>query len=135
VFSLHSTLYCPNIFFVPKLSMNLLSIGQITDHNCFVGFNDSYCFVQDCHTGDAIGTDHHHRTIPCLYILDTLCLPPSTTSSARVLSATSVPPASFAQWHHHLGHLCGSRLSILIKLGCLGRTLPKSRFHCKGCHL
>jgi hypothetical protein len=35
----------PNIFFVPKLSMDLLSVGQITDYNCFVGFDDSSCFV------------------------------------------------------------------------------------------
>jgi hypothetical protein len=35
----------PNIFFVPELSMDLLSVGQITDHNCFVGFDDSSCFV------------------------------------------------------------------------------------------
>jgi hypothetical protein len=32
-----------NIFFVPKLSMDLLSVGQIIDHNCFVGFDDSSC--------------------------------------------------------------------------------------------
>jgi hypothetical protein len=35
----------PNIFFVPELSMDLLLVGQITDHNCFVGFDDSSCFV------------------------------------------------------------------------------------------
>ena len=28
----------PNISFVPQLSMNLLSVGQVTDQNCFVGF-------------------------------------------------------------------------------------------------
>jgi hypothetical protein len=35
----------PNIFFVLELSMDLLSVGQITDHNCFVSFDDSSCFV------------------------------------------------------------------------------------------
>ena len=35
----------PNVSFVPQLSMNLLSVGQITDHNCFVGFDDSLCFI------------------------------------------------------------------------------------------
>jgi hypothetical protein len=31
----------PDVSFVPKLSMNLLSVGQLADHNCFVGFDDS----------------------------------------------------------------------------------------------
>jgi hypothetical protein len=35
----------PNVSFVPQLSMNLLSVGQVTDHNCFVGFDDSSCFI------------------------------------------------------------------------------------------
>jgi hypothetical protein len=28
--------------------------------------------------------------------------------------------ASFQQWHHRLGHLCGSRLSSLVHCGLLG---------------
>jgi hypothetical protein len=125
----------PNIFFVPELSMNLLSVGQITDHNCFVGFDDSSCFVQDHHTGTVIGTNHHRRSAPRLYILNTMRLPPPTTSSSHVLSAASITSASFAQWHHCLGHLCGSHMSTLIKSGCLGRTSSASSFHCKGCHI
>jgi hypothetical protein len=35
----------PKIFFVPELSMDLLLVGQITDHSCFVGFDASSCFV------------------------------------------------------------------------------------------
>jgi hypothetical protein len=65
----------PNIFFVPELSMDLLSVGQITDHNCFIGFDDSSCFVHDRHTWDVIGTGRHRKSSPRLYILDTLCLP------------------------------------------------------------
>jgi len=30
-----------------QLNMNLLSVGQVTDHNCFVRFDDSSCFIQD----------------------------------------------------------------------------------------
>ena len=40
----------PNVSFVPQLSMSLLSVGQITDQTCFVGFDDSSCFVQDRRT-------------------------------------------------------------------------------------
>jgi hypothetical protein len=40
----------PNIFFVPDLSMDPLSVGQVTDHNYFVEFDDSSCLVQDRRT-------------------------------------------------------------------------------------
>ena len=35
----------PNVSFVPQLSMSLLSVVQIADQNCFVGFDNSSCFV------------------------------------------------------------------------------------------
>jgi hypothetical protein len=124
----------PNIFLVPELSMDLLSVGQITDHNCFVGFVDSSCFVQDRHTGDVIGTGRRRKSSPRLYILNTLRLPSYHTSTPHVLAASG-PTTSFAQWHPRLGHLCGSRLSTLIKSGCLGPTHVESSFHCKCCHL
>ncbi|NP_001167863.1 uncharacterized protein LOC100381567 [Zea mays] len=69
----------PDISFVPKLSMNLLSIAQITDRNCFVGFDSSSCFVQDRRSGTVIGTGHRHRDLPdsilwtlYVYLLSTL---------------------------------------------------------------
>jgi hypothetical protein len=40
----------PNIFFVPDLSMDPLSVGQVTYHNYFVEFDDSSCLVQDRRT-------------------------------------------------------------------------------------
>ena len=79
-----------------------------------------------------IGAGHHHIGSPCLYVLNTLCLP---QSSAHVSSAASLSTSSFTKWHHRLGHLCGSRLSTLINKGCLGHTSVESSFHCKGCKL
>jgi hypothetical protein len=81
-----------------------------------------------------IGTGRRRRDSSRLYVLDFLHLPPVCT--AHVSSATaSTNTASFVQWHHHLGHLCGSRLSTLINKGCLGHTFIESSFHCKGCKL
>jgi hypothetical protein len=77
--------------------MDLLSVGQITDHNCFVGFDDSSCFVQDLRTGEVIGTGRRRRAAPRLYILDSLWLPSLSTSPAHVLSTTLAYVASFAQ--------------------------------------
>jgi hypothetical protein len=120
-----------DISLVPKLSMDLLSIGQITDHNYFVGFDSSSCFIQDRQSGTVIGTGHRCRDSSRLYVLDSLHLP-----SARITHVSSAAyTVSFAQWHHRLGHLCGSRLSSLVNKGCLGHTSIESSFHCKGCKL
>jgi hypothetical protein len=82
-----------------------------------------------------IGTHRRRKSASRLYILDTLRLPSSTTSPTHVLSTASVSTPSFTQWHHRLGHLCGSRLSTLIKSGCLCHTSVESSLHCKGCKL
>jgi hypothetical protein len=116
----------PDVSLVPQLSMNLLSVGQIADHNCFIGFDDSSCFIQDRQSGAVIGTGHSRSGAPSLYILDTLRLPSST---ACVSSVSSSSPSSFTKWHHRLGHLCGSRLSTLIHQGYLGHTSVESNFH------
>ena len=59
----------PDVSLVAQLSMNLLSVGQITDQNCFIGFDDSSCFVQDRRSGTVIGTGHRRRGSSSLYIL------------------------------------------------------------------
>ena len=35
-----------NVFFVPKLSANLLSVGQWVDHGYFITFSSSGCLIQ-----------------------------------------------------------------------------------------
>jgi hypothetical protein len=111
--------------------MNLLSVGPITNHSCFVGFDSSSCFVQDRRCGTVIGTGHRRRDSSRLYTLDSLRLPDVYTVSVSSAASTS----SFARWHHRLGHLCGSRLSTLVHKGCLGHTNIESNFHCKICKL
>jgi hypothetical protein len=107
----------PGVSLVPKLSMNLISVGQLTDMHCFVVFYDTSCFVQDRRTRALLGIGHRHKGDSGLYILDHLHLPSPTSpvsSSTSSISASAV--ATFPQWHHRLGHLCGSRLSTLVSL-------------------
>ena len=127
-----------SISFVPQLSMNLMSVGQITDMNCFVGFDPSFCYVQDRQSKRIIGTGHRHRGSSSLYVLDYLHLPSASTASVIPSAAStrrSTLSFSFAKWHHCLGHLCGSRLSTLVQQGVLGRVPIGAGFHCKGCKL
>jgi hypothetical protein len=59
-------------------------------------------------------------------------VPASLVSSAYAASSMF----TFAQWHHHLGHLCGSRLSALLRRGLLGSVLGRESLdHCQGCRL
>jgi len=124
-----------NVSIVPQLSMNLMSVGQLTDMNCFVGFDDTSCFVQDRQTGALLGTGRRLKNSSGLYILDHLHMPPSLFTSSSLSSSFASAAIPFRQWHHRLGHLCGSRLSTLIKHGALGDVPIDSSFQCTGCKL
>ena len=102
--------------------MQLISAGQLTDHGCRVIFDSDTCCVQDLSTGLLVGTGPRRRDSPYLWELDWLRLP-SAASAGLVSSASpAAVSSSFAQWHHRLGHLCGSRLSALVHRGVLGNV-------------
>jgi hypothetical protein len=77
--------------------MNLLLVDQVTEQNCFVGFDDSSCFIQDRRSGKVIGTGHRHEGASSLYVLDTLRLPSPIASTAHVSSAASSSASSFTK--------------------------------------
>ena len=98
-----------NAFFVPKLSANLLSVGQLVDQGCFITFSSSGCTIQDQQTGKVIGTRHKQGR---LFLLD---------NRPRSLLASSFPKTNnaWALWHQRLGHLNNEHLSLLFQNGCL----------------
>jgi len=59
--------------------------------------------------GLLMGTEPRRHDSQRLWELDWLRLP-SSTSPAPVVAASATAP-TFAQWHRHLGHLSGLRLS------------------------
>ena len=96
-----------NIFHVPKVLFNLLSIGQLCELGVDVHFLSRGCFVQDLQTGEILGTWHK---VGRLFELKSLRIPIKTIAAAVTSSI----------WHSHLGHPSGSRLGSLISSGCLG---------------
>jgi transposase InsO family protein len=129
-----SSFSVPAVFYVPKLAMQLMSAGQLTDHGCRVILDSDSCCVQDRHTGLLVGTGPRRRDSQCLWDLDWLRLPFAAPASLLASAASSM--VSFAQWHHRLGHLCGSRLSALVRRGLLGSVLGDvSLDQCQGCKL
>jgi len=78
------------------------------------------CCIQDRIMGLMVGTGPCRRDYQRLWELDWHRLP-FAASASLVGSATSTSStSSFAQWHHRLGHLCGSHLSTLVRRGLLG---------------
>jgi hypothetical protein len=128
--------HVPNVSLVPDQTMQLMSAGQITDHDCHVILDPDFCYIQDRRIGHLIGTGPHRRDSKRLWELGWLRLP-STALASLVSSAYATPStSSFAQWHHRLGHLCGSRLSALLRRVLLGSISGRESLdHCQVCRL
>jgi hypothetical protein len=110
---------------VPQHHLQLFSSSPITDHGCRVILDSDACSIHDCRTGTLVSSSHWLRDPRRLWELDWLHLPPVSTSSCSTptIDATlcvASASTSFAQWHHRLGNMCGSRLSSLVT-GVLGK--------------
>ncbi|KAL5732622.1 hypothetical protein ACOSP7_031972 [Xanthoceras sorbifolium] len=79
------SIWLPNTFYVPRLIANLISVGQLTDHNCLVQFSSHGCDVQDLQTGQVIMKGHKHG---CLFHLN-LDQKKSPPFCLTVISSTS----------------------------------------------
>jgi hypothetical protein len=83
-----------DVSLVSKLSMNLISVGQLADLNCVIGFDDTSCFMQDRRTRALLGTGHRLKSSSGLYILDHLRLPPPALPLSSVTSSSSASVAA-----------------------------------------
>jgi hypothetical protein len=62
----------------------------------------------------------------CFFLQLPLAASPPPPSDATAFAATT--SVFFAQWHHRLGHMCGSRLSSLVRSGVLGKVSGDTSF-------
>jgi hypothetical protein len=115
-----------DVFCVPKLHLNLLSVGQLTELGLNLFFSSRGCLVQDSRTGQIVGTA---RKVGRLFELTSLHFP-SSSVSASVIAAS----ASIELWHSHLGHVSLPRIQTLVSRGLLG-SVSSSPFDCMPCQL
>ena len=125
----------PDVAHVPRLTMNLFSAGQLTDSGCRVILDVDSCSVQDRRTHTLVGAGPRRRDSQGLWELDWLHVPSAATTIASSSAAVASVTGSFKQWHHRLGHLCGSRLSSLVRRGLLGSVSGDVSLECQGCRL
>uniref|UniRef100_A0A2N9FBY0 GAG-pre-integrase domain-containing protein n=1 Tax=Fagus sylvatica TaxID=28930 RepID=A0A2N9FBY0_FAGSY len=115
-----------DVFCVPKLHLNLLSVGQLTELGLNLFFSSRGCLVQDSRTGQIVGTA---RKVGRLFELTSLHFP-SSSVSAPVIAAS----ASIELWHSRLGHVSLPRIQTLVSRGLLG-SVSSSPFDCMPCQL
>jgi hypothetical protein len=128
----------PNVYLIPKLKLNLASVGQICDSGDYlVMFSGSFCCVQDLQSQKLIRTSRRENE---LYILDELKMSVAAVAAAPTtvdLSSfhLSLSSSSFYLWHSRLGHVSSSRLRFLASTGALGNLKTCDISDCSGCKL
>ena len=126
-----SSFHVPSIAHVPRLTMQLIFGGHIVDSSCRVILDFDSCSV-DRRTGALLGAGPQRSD--GLWELDWLRLP-SAATAASLATPVAASTSSFQQWHHRLGHLCGSRLSSLVHRSVLGHVSGNASLDCPSCRL
>ena len=120
------TLSVSNVYQIPQLTHNLLSVGQLTELGFVLTFSSTGVVVQDSQTGQIVGTA---RKVGRLFELIFFHLSFSRISASAVSRQSTF---SLALWHSRLGHASISRVKQLVSRGLLGSISNKS-FDCMSC--
>ena len=115
----------PNTYLVPKLSLNLFSVGQLCEFGLDLHFCNRGVDVQDPLTGKLLGTGHK---IGRLFELCNLQIPSYIVFSSVAATTTLSPDL----WHSHFGHASLSHLQLLASQGHLG-SVSFHKFDCMSC--
>ena len=115
-----------NVYQIPQLTHNLLSVGKLTELGFSLTFSSIGVFVQDSQTRQIVGTA---RKVGRLFEIICLHLPSSRLSASAVSGQST---SSLALWHSRLGHASIYRVKQLVSRGLLGSVSNKS-FDCMPC--
>ena len=100
------------LFHILKLSLNLLSIGQLCELGIDLLFTNHGVDVQDPRTGQVLGTG---RKVGRMFEVHDLKIP-----SQVVFAAATITTPSRDLWHARLSHSSLSHLQLLTSQGHLG---------------
>ena len=106
------TLFVSNVYQIPKLTHNLLSVGQLTELGFSLTFSSTGVVMQDSQTGQIIGTA---SKVGRLFELIFLHLPSSSLSASTVSGQST---SSLALWNCRLGHASISRVKQIVSRVC-----------------
>ena len=112
-------------FHIPKLSINLLSIGQFCELGIDILFTNHGVDVQDPRTGQVLGIS---RKVGRMFEIHDLKIP-----SQVVFAAATTATPSPDLWHARLGYPSLSCLQLLASQGHLG-SVQFQNFDCISCH-
>jgi hypothetical protein len=115
----------PDTYLIPKLSLNLLSVGQLCELGLDLHFSNRGVDVQDPLTGKLLRTC---RKIGRLFELCNLQIPSHMVSSSTAATTTLSPDL----WHSRLGDAVLFRLQLLASQGHLG-SVSFHKFDCMSC--
>ena len=124
-----SNLSVLGVLYVPDLSNNLCSVGQLAETGYRFIFYYSRCIVQDPRTGQELWTG---LRVGCMFPVDNLHLPPVAPVSVAVTAVAVSSLPSLALWHSCLGHSSSSRVQPLAFRGLLG-FVSKENFDYTSC--
>ena len=130
-FVLTSNLSVPRVFYVPDLSYNLCSMGQLVELGYHLIFYYSGCIVQDPRTGQELWTGSR---VGRMFLVDNLHLPLVVPVSVTAVATAISSLPSLALWHSRLGHAPFSWVQQLASKGLLG-SVSKDNFDCTSCQL
>ena len=119
-------LFVSYVFYVPKLHLDLLSVGQLTEFGLNLFFSSRGCLVQNSWTGQIVGTA---RKVGRLFEFTSLHFPSSSVSAPIVADS-----ASIELWHSRLDHVSLPHIKTLVSRGLLG-SVSSSPFDCMPCQL
>ena len=111
----NASLSLSHTFLVPKLTLNLIFVGQLCELRYKVCFSER---------GHIIGTGHR---VGCLLELVSLAVPSTAVGHCGAVISPEL-------WHSCLGHVSFSRVRPLISSGVLGH-INVNKVDCQSCRL
>ncbi|KAJ0576790.1 putative RNA-directed DNA polymerase [Helianthus annuus] len=115
-----------NVYYVPSLEYNLLSVGQFMKRGYSLMFDDGFCIVRNKSTGKVL--IQAPVASNNMFVVDTACLVTTRDVPSNISDAETL------RWHNRFGHLHLAGLKQLRDRGMV-HGLPRVNQHvtCESC--